>query len=422
MRDPEVRLTWVDSPDVSGNYLIYRHTQEINAATFLDAELAGEVEPGVQSFIDTPAAPGDYYYAILASTDTGEPYEIFIAFRNATFVPVTVENIATVEERSARIQDITATEESGVIIVAYESDQVDRELIVYRSTRPLAGVRDLATAGVVATVVSGVESVTDYPVPGVPYYYGVVDSALVADGSAVFEAGENTTGEPVEVPIRTAGAPPIAETPAPAVQTPDAEPETEETPIPAAAESPQPAAPASDAEPGAETGEDQFIPTFTRRRPMPLPFLQLTTDLQTGNQIGTAVVQVPELQPISVETEDAVSRMVAMLGPRPVRVPGPERLPEDNLPAPRGAEFTLRTILDGPFASLGWEEALGQLTNFLTLPLSPDIRARALFYRAQCYYFTGQSERAFVEFLLARNDYFSEVERWLDIILDATGA
>ena len=115
--------------------------------------------------------------------------------------------------------------------------------------------------------------------------------------------------------------------------------------------------------------------------------------------------------------------MLGRLTPRSPESLRPEVLPEDMLPSPRGAEFTLRTILDGPFTNLAWEDALLQLNNFLSLPLSSDIRSRALFYRAQCFFFTGESERAFVEFLLARDMHFAEVEGWLDVILsDSAGA
>ncbi len=415
-RDPEIRLTWRDSEDVDGTYKIYRHTSEINTETFLDAELVARVEPGVQSFIDAPSDPGDYYYGVLAESAAGGLYEIFIPYRNTTFAPVTVANVATLVERSAHIRGIQAVEDDGVILVEYESDQVGRELIVYRSTSPFTAADDLLSAGVVATVMSTVGSVIDYPVPGVPYYYGVVDSALVAEGSAVFEPGGNATETAVEIPLPTA----VAELqPAPELQP---EPEdvasvSQVTPEPEEIVE-QPEEPAE-----AESAEQVFVPEISRRRPLPLPFLQLNTDLQTGDRLGDAVITVADPQSISSTTQASLDKMLGRLTPRSPESLRPEVLPEDMLPSPRGAEFTLRTILDGPFTNLAWEDALLQLNNFLSLPLSSDIRSRALFYRAQCFFFTGESERAFVEFLLARDMHFAEVEGWLDVILsDSAGA
>ncbi len=405
-RDPEVRLTWEDSQDVDGVYKIYRHTSEITAETFLDAELVAQVESGVQSFIDAPAAPGDYYYGVLAESSAGDVYEIFIPYRNMTFAPVTVANIATLVERSAHVRGIQAVEDAGVILVEYESDQIGRELIVYRSTSPFTTADNLQSAGVVATVMSTVGSVIDYPVPGVPYYYAVVDSALAAEGSATFEPGENATETPVEVPLPTVAA---ESEPTPEPEEIASVPQTTPTPeeIPEQPEEPV----------EAESANDAFVPEISRRRPLPLPFLQLNTNLQTGDRLGDAVVTVPDPQPISSATRLALDEMLDRLTPTSPESLRPEILPEDTLPSPRGAEFTLRTILDAPFANMAWEDALLQLNNFLRLPLSSDIRSRALFYRAQCFYFTGDSKRALLEFLLARDAHFAEAEEWLDVIL-----
>ena len=401
-RDPEVRLTWEDSQDVDGAYKIYRHTSEITAETFLEAELVAQVESGVQSFIDAPAAPGDYYYGVLAESSAGHVYEIFIPYRNVTFAPVTVTNIATLVERSARVRGIRVVEDAGIILIEYESDQIGRELIVYRSTSPFTTTDNLQSAGIVATVMSTIGSVIDYPVPGVPYYYGVVDSALVAEGSATFQPGENATETPVEVPFPTVAAEPEPEEIASVPQ-----------PTPTPVEVPE--QPEESAE--VESANGTFVPEISRRRPLPLPFLQLNTNLQTGDRLGDAVITVPDPQSISSATQVALDEMLGRLTPTSPESLRPEILPEDTLPSPRGAEFTLRTILDAPFAHMAWEDALLQLNNFLRLPLSSDIRSRALFYRAQCFYFTGDSKRALLEFLLARDAHFAEAEEWLDVIL-----
>lgn len=410
-RDPEVRLSWQDSQDVEGLYRVYRHTAEITVDTFRLATLIAEVEPGVQSFIDAPDSPGDYYYAVIAESSEGETYEVFIPYRNTTSDPVTVANIATVVEQAARVRSIAAIEESGTILLEYEADQVGRDLIVYRSSRPFEDSTDLLTAGVVATLPSTIESAIDYPVPGVPYYYAVVDSALVEDGTVSFVPGENATIEPVEIPLIIADAPTAPEPADEAGATQPADESTDEEPGDSA-ESPA----------AGVAREEAFVPTVVSRRPLPLPFLQLNTNLETGRRIGEADLIVPDRRPVQTDTRVALGRMLDRLPSRTEVSAEPVILTDDTLTNPRGAEFTLRTILDGPFAGMAWEDALLQLNNFLSLPLSDEIRSRAVFYRAQCFYFTGDTHRAFVEFLLARDRHFTAVEPWLDAILASSGA
>ena len=89
-------------------------------------------------------------------------------------------------------------------------------MIVYRSTQPFLKLADLERGSVVAQAPSEENRVTDYPVPGVSYYYAVVDSEAVLEGTITFLTGSNTTGEALEIPLpTTAGS-----TPPPALPTP----------------------------------------------------------------------------------------------------------------------------------------------------------------------------------------------------------
>lgn len=420
IRDPQVRLTWVDADDVAGPYRIYRHTEQITARTFPEALLVATVEAGTQSYIDAPPEPGAYHYAIVAVAGDGSPYAIFVPYRNTTFSAVTVEDVATVEERAVRVTGIEVFAERSTIIISYGSDQAGRELVIYRSPAPFEGAQSIDSAGVVATVTSAVESVVDYPVPGVPYYYAVADAALVAEGAVEFQPGVNATALPVEVPLTLAraGGTAASESSAPQAAAPDTTGTGPEPAGDAATAATGRSESAPDDQPPGRSGETSpFVPQISQRRPLPLPFLQLTTDLETGGRLGDTLITVPASRPLSPETAAAMDSVLERLGPSRRRAPAPTVLPDDALPAPRGAEFTLRTILDGPFARLAWEDAIIQLNNFLTLPLDDQLRSRAIFYRAQCYYFTGDTRRALVELLLARDDYFTDVEAWLDMIL-----
>ncbi|MFW5814483.1 MAG: tetratricopeptide repeat protein, partial [Spirochaetota bacterium] len=176
------------------------------------------------------------------------------------------------------------------------------------------------------------------------------------------------------------------------------------------------------AEPPAEADlEVVFSPEVAPGRGVPLPFLQLQSQLATGRRLSDPRILIPERSTLGPEAEAAVESLLARMTPESPVQSGATILPDDRLPEPEGAEYTLRTILDGPFRRMAWESALEQFRNYFTLPLTPELEARAHFYRAQIYYFLGQEQRAVLEFLLARDTYYVEVEAWLDRILGHGG-
>ena len=54
------------------------------------------------------------------------------------------------------------------------------------------------------------------------------------------------------------------------------------------------------------------------------------------------------------------------------------------------------------------------LLNFLSTHHSEEIEARAHFYLAQAYYFQDKYEQAFLEFLLAEDKYYKQVQIWIN--------
>lgn len=409
IRDPQIRLTWEDAVDLEVAYGIFRSTEPITNESLARAEAVATVSPGTQAYIDVPPEPGRYFYAVLALTPTGAPYRIVIPGRNASFRAVAIEAATPEAVRAAAVRGIEVTVVSSqgqqAVEVVANADRAGRTLAVYRSTEPITRIADLEDASLVREIPSLPGLLVDLPVPGVGYYYAVVDAALLLAGDATITPGLNATEAPVEIPLPAiASREPRAE---PALQAPVATAE----PAPAAPEAP----PAVEAVDGIDVG-----PTVARA--VPLPFIQLQNRLATGRRLGDPRIPIPEPQPIDATTDAEIAALLERVGPPAAPADPPAILAIDRAPEPEGAEYTLRTIIEGPFARMAWEAALTQLDNFLLLPLTADLEARAHFYRAQIYYRLGESSRAILELLLARDRYYVEVEAWLDRILTAGGA
>jgi TolA-binding protein len=91
-----------------------------------------------------------------------------------------------------------------------------------------------------------------------------------------------------------------------------------------------------------------------------------------------------------------------------------------DLQAPEtGEESALNQIIKEYFEKFEWENARDSLQNYLSLPRSGDIQARARFYLGQTHYFTGNYREALWEFLFFRSINPPEANRWIDAVLAA---
>lgn len=373
MKDPLVKLTWQDPADPSGPIRIYRSTHEFAADTFADATLIGTAKPGVESFLDVPPHPGDYYYAVLMEKPGNGVYEVFVPFRNVTVKPVAVTKTATDQQLAATVSGVSATATDNAVTIRFEASRPERTLALYRSTSPILSTDALAGATQIQEISSGATAATDFPVPGIGYYYALVDTALLTSGSMSLVAGRNATDRPVEVPLgpRTIGIP---------------------------------------------------TTTLPPRRTTPLPYLILQENIQNGSSLAPSLNVPASNVPLDQKSLDAVNKLVNgihIASPRPLE---PEVLAEDRVAADKGEEYTLKGIVGAQFSQRNWADTVKQLDNFLTLPLSQDVRARAQFYLGQAYYFQKMYKQAFLAFLLARNAYYTATRPWMDAILDARPA
>lgn len=371
VRDPQVRLTWRDSEDLSGGtYRVYRHDEEITQDTIDDATLVGEVLPGVETFLDTPLEEGSYYYAVLASEPDGRLYPIFVPFRNKTLRPVAVTQLESEEDLAAQVYDIQAQPQDTAIVVVFDPSRSGRTLAIYRSTTPFSDAASIGSATLLEEIPSSNRRYADYPVPGVDYFYGVFDKVLIERGTVEIQDGENVLSTPVRIALADQG------------------PEV-------TIEFPQ-----------------------STKRPAPLPILQLATGIQSGERLALPDIPGGGAQPVRAETRTAVDRFLARApAPEPF-APEPRILPEERSAAGEGVAVTLSRIVTDEFAGGAYREAADLLETLLDLPVGDATERRIRFYRGQALYFDGRIEPAFMEFLLAaEGDLYPEVRPWMDGIL-----
>ncbi len=371
VRDPQVRLTWRDAADVeNATYEIYRSTVEIDSESLFDAELIASVETGIETYLDTPLEAGSYYYAVLVRSESDELYRIFVPFRNVTIRPVAVEQLETVEDLAASVYDIEARIQNESVIIRFDASRSGRQLAIYRSTVPFSTETDLANVTRIEEFESSTRRIVDFPVPGVGYYYAVFDTELVQNGSQTVEIGENATAEPIEIPLFGAGRIRVE--------------------VPAA-----------------------------NARPTPLPFLQLATGLRPGGTIvpGATSASVAA-RPVSLATEEAIASLLAYAPPRESFSPEPVVLPAERAGDQQGAARTLAQVVMQDFAEGKYVDSVDLLQNVLRLPLNEDVEMRVRFYLGQALYFSGETEAAFLEFLLvSRSGMYEEGIPWINGIL-----
>jgi hypothetical protein len=370
--DYQVKLSWHDAPDTTGTYLVYRSQREITSASLGSALLVGKVDAGVQYFLDTPPEGGSWYYAVLLQTPGGTLFPQLIQYRNMTSAPVTPARQAPEEDLAARVSGLSAvvTPSADSVQVSFRSSNPGRDLLLFRGTVPLLAPEDLLRSVSVTQLDPGT---TRYVLPalsGVDYWFAVLDAGLYKIGQAPLEKGVNTSAQPVQVPMAS--------------------------------------------------GRISLAPPSLVRRALPLPSLQITHGVQSGLPLaGSKAYDSPVETPISAATEKSIAvlrREVPRAAERQLR---PQVLASDTTPVPGGQLQRLREIVTGPFLGGDMTGAQKMLLDYLSLPRSREIAARARFYLGQTYFIEGRRRDALLEFLLAQDAFYQETRPWLDASLDA---
>ncbi|WP_304221854.1 tol-pal system YbgF family protein [Gracilinema caldarium] len=367
VQDNVVRLQWIDAPDSTGPVTIIRKIIPAGSSTPKDLDSI-QVPHGVQSYIEPIESDGLRSYLVLASGSDGNPYMVRIPNTNYVELDVKKTNLV-LSQSDSKYQNISSLKtevQKDSILLSFSLNGSEttssRPLVLYRSTQPIRHIQDLLQAVIVQGGITSSPFV-DYPVPDISYYYALVFEDDIKQGKLNLEAGKNTTLVPAEVPAGSfrIGLP----------------------------------------------GPQQNI------RSIPLPTLSISAAVPSADN---TIILPPLALPLSPETQKAVASL-PFPEPQKMVLKKPRAFSQDLNASGGGEEFTLRSIVQGPFASRDWNEVIDQLVRFLSLPRSSIIEARGRFYLGQAYYMTEKYREALFEFLLMQNTYPAEAREWIQSIL-----
>jgi hypothetical protein len=363
----QIRLSWTDIPELENvRYNIYRAGVEITGDSFDQARLRGTVESGVETFTDSIPQNGPYYYAVITVDQDNIELPIFIPFRNTNVLAAVVSDIPEGFAVSG-ISGITAEAGESAIDVRFQTSGDIERLLLYRSTSPITDSDSLSRAIVLDTLDAGERVYRDFVIPGIPYFYAILDADEAVSAAPDLVSGQNSLSEAVELPLGRRYA-------------------------------------------GVAAGP---------RNIESLPILVLNQSVLSGNSLPRVSVEIPERRSLSPETSGLVDRLL-----EPIELPAEGRALPDILATERnpGAEkdqsLVLYSIVSESFSLENYELSQRQLENFLTIPLSEDLENRARYYYAQSLFFTGAYERGFLQFVLIRDWDYDRVSGWMDEILD----
>lgn len=361
-----IRLSWTDSTETVKKYLVYRYTSVINNDNFDNTELIGETIAGSEYFIDYPSTTDNYFYAVLGSDSSDNTYNLFIPYRNITSVPVHVGSLASPQELAAVISEIKTMATENTIELSFKSSRINRELIIYRSNEPIDKYNDLLKASLITTISSSYEYYTDHPMPGIPYYYAVMDSELTKSGRYIFQSGQNTTESSIQVKSGISSA---------------------------------------------------VVESRETLRNQPLPYLDLKSSIASGQLLSQDSSELPVKYNLTYESTTVVNNIL-----KNIYIVGNERiepviLADDINISENSEEYQLKRIIESDFKDGNWVVAYELITSFLSVHHSKHIKLRAHFYRGQILFFQGKYRESFMEFILAEEQLPTEIKPWQDELL-----
>ena len=390
LRNNLVRLSWVDSPDVRGPVYLYRSTLPFEALAPFPGGSSVEIPYGAESYVDEIEAGGTLYYFIAASDEMGRRYDIPIALNNTISIQITADSSvfpvsaprSSAEARQNRrptpgtpaesytgrtsapvspfrISSLEAEVQGEKVIITFNAEPTAISAVLYRSVQPIKTTQDLLGSVIIQAKASS--PFTDYPVPGIPYYYAVIGEEELIRGTMEIIPGRNATLGPAQISIGR----------------------------------------------GSASSERNI-------RAMPLPQISVQAAVPGMN----AYTGTPPPVELSPQAAKALGNLPAL----PASVPAlkkPRVFARDLAVSPAGGEeYALSVIVKNSFAAKNWEAARDELIRFLALPRSPEAEARAGFYLGQCYYFLRQPREGLFRFLAIQNWYPTEAREWIQASLD----
>jgi hypothetical protein len=377
IRGETILLSWQDGS--APRYAVYRSSEAIDAASFGRTTKLGEVASGVEAFVDRPPAGQPFYYLVLALDEKGLASPLFVPKQNLTLEPVSVaaggQKPLLVQARESPVQRLSASVRADSILLSYRPRKAGMRLVLYRGSSAFSDASSLLDAVLVTSFEDRGGSFVDYPVPGIDYWYALLDESELMGGSVVLKAGENATTDSIRLPQ---GKTSIAQAP------------------------------------------------FVSRIP-PLPSLYFDDRVLADSGPIEAGPRLPRKQELDPETMKAMS--VLLEGSREERVEQPTTrvLREEIEQASRssalpgaasgGEGYALALIVRDRLGKSEWAAAATELRSYLALSRSQAASTRAHFYLGEALARDGAYREALFEFLETREAYPTETKPWIDYLL-----
>lgn len=349
-----VSLSWKSPPTPAGGFVILRSDKPISSISWFSAEQRARLSPDSTEWSEAIEPGESWYYAVLSTNPDGGEFGLFIPAGNSLLIPVASGGSAAQVPAVFSSFDVMTRNES--VIITWKASVPGKQLVLYRSTAPFTGISDLAQAVVVGSFIDTNMPFVDYPVPGIPFFYAMLDEDLLRSGAISFLDGSNTNRIPVEIPVLYIG---LSRKPLPAV------------------------------------------------RPMPLPWLNPSQSLAREKIV------------FSTATERMIREIAEMADRQKIKARMPYVFPAEKGPFQgAGEELALRKIIETSFIRSNWEDACAEIETFLSIRRSPEVASRARFYLGQAHYYSGRPEKALLEFLLIRESVYEKSQEWIQYSLE----
>lgn len=366
-----VTLSWKPAPSGIDGYDVFRSKEGFSEESFEGAVKIASVNSDTSAYTDYPPTTDEYYYAVLGRSDDSTLYKLFIPYRNITISPVAIETTDSIESVATKISDLSAKPSEDTIRLEFESTKANRDVIIYRSSNQIRSGQDLIDANAIATINSAERQYTDYPLGGISYYYAVLDAKMAKAGRYDLRPGKNSLSEPVELPV---GA---------QTSIRSSRGETRITPLPYLLLNNAAYTAANFSRPATELEEDtQAV------------WQQL--DKQLSADPGASSLS-PDILPIDSSDQSATNDEI--------------RNSEQEL-----AQIVNRSFPKDPHDGTAWQNAEKQIGAFFNVARTDSVENRAHYYMGQVYYFQEKYKQAFFEFIMAQDEFYAEIQPWLDRI------
>lgn len=295
----------------------------------------------------------NYYFALMAKNMLLDDQPTFIPLENTTLIPVFLEGTKT--PQIALFSSFDVVTRNDAVILTWKPSMAGKNLVLYRSTSPFINLESLVQSIPVSSFQDNGVPFVDYPVPGISYYYTILDEDAIRTGAVSFEYGINTNRIPIEIPSYYSK---IQRKYLPSVRA---------MPLP-------------------------WLNPYKKIEPLPVVFSPTT-----NNIITTLVQNSPVKKPIKRNSFIFAFETQATGG---------------------GEEFALRKIIETYFMTNQWEATEEEIDNFLSIRRTAETAARARFYLGQTFFFRGEYTKALLEFLLSQDTYYNKSREWIEYTME----